>query len=100
MELSADLHELRSGAIPSIDDLGAHASLELFDGAIDLGVGTGGPLTGANIQQRLTMRNFMDDLRATGVKTGGPPPMDAKDRQKFASHLDKILTRELRKQSR
>ncbi len=60
----------------------------------------GGPLTGANIQQRLTMRNFMDDLRATGVKTGGPPPMDAKDRQKFASHLDKILTRELRKQSR
>ena len=57
----------------------------------------GGPLTKMNIQQRLTMRNFMDDLRGTGVQTGGPPPFGPKDRQKFAGHLDRILTIALRK---
>jgi uncharacterized protein YaiI (UPF0178 family) len=56
----------------------------------------GGPLTKSNIQQILTMRNFMDELRGTGVNTGGPPPLDAKDRQAFAGHLDRILTRQLR----
>ena len=58
----------------------------------------GGPLDKVNIQQRLTMRNFMEDLRGTGVMTGGPPPMGPKDRQNFASHLDRILTIQLRKE--
>ena len=26
-----------------------------------------------NIEERLSMRNFMDELRGTGVNTGGPP---------------------------
>jgi len=46
-----------------------------------------------SIQERLTMRNFMDNLRASGVETGGPPTLNQKDRQVFANQLDKFLAR-------
>lgn len=43
------------------------------------------------IQERLTMRNFMDSLRGSGVETGGPPALSQSDRQAFANQLDKFL---------
>lgn len=46
-----------------------------------------------NIKARLTMRDFMDTLRASGVDTGGPPALSQSDRQSFANELDKFLTR-------
>jgi uncharacterized protein YaiI (UPF0178 family) len=49
-----------------------------------------------DIKSRLSMRDFMDTLRATGVDTGGPPPLSPGDRQTFANQLDKFLTRYLR----
>ena len=45
------------------------------------------------IRERLTMRDFMDELRASGVQTGGPPPLAHGDRQRFANQLDRLLTR-------
>ncbi len=45
----------------------------------------------ATIRERLTMRDFMDTLRASGVQTGGPPTLHQRDRQQFASELDKWL---------
>jgi len=45
------------------------------------------------IQERLTMRNFMDGLRGSGVETGGPPALSLGDRQAFANHLDKFLAK-------
>ena len=45
-----------------------------------------------NIQQRLSMRNFMDELRSSGVDTGGPPALSQGDRQAFANQLDRFLT--------
>lgn len=45
------------------------------------------------IQERLTMRNFMDGLRGSGVDTGGPPIFSLSDRQAFANQLDKFLAR-------
>jgi len=45
------------------------------------------------IQERLTMRNFMDGLRGSGVETGGPPALSQKDRQTFANQLDRLLAR-------
>ena len=45
-----------------------------------------------NIRQRLTMRNFMDELRGSGVDTGGPPTLNQGDRQAFANQLDRFLT--------
>lgn len=46
-----------------------------------------------NIQERLTLRNFLGELRNTGVNTGGPPPLNHSDRQAFANQLDRFLTR-------
>ena len=46
-----------------------------------------------NIQERLTMRNFMEGLRGSGVETGGPPTLSQSDRQAFAKQLDKFLSR-------
>ena len=45
------------------------------------------------IGQRLNMRDFMDTLRASGIHTGGPPALSKRDRQAFANHLDRLLTR-------
>ena len=45
------------------------------------------------IRQRLNMRDFMDTLRASGINTGGPPALSKSDRQSFANHLDRLLTR-------
>lgn len=47
-----------------------------------------------NIGERLAMRNLMHDLRDEGLKTGGPPPLDARARQDFANALDRLLTRQ------
>jgi uncharacterized protein YaiI (UPF0178 family) len=46
-----------------------------------------------NIRARLTMRDFMDTLRASGIDTGGPPALSHSDRKLFADQLDKFLTR-------
>lgn len=53
----------------------------------------GGFLGSDNIQERLTLRNFMEDLRNSGVETGGPAPFSAADRQAFAKRLDGFLAR-------
>ncbi len=45
------------------------------------------------IRERLQMRNFMDELRGSGVQTGGPPTLDHTDRKRFADQLDRFLSR-------
>jgi uncharacterized protein YaiI (UPF0178 family) len=47
--------------------------------------------TEANIRQRLTMRDFMETLRSSGVDTGGPAALSQADRQQFANQLDRLL---------
>ena len=49
--------------------------------------------TADNIRARLTMRDFMETLRASGVESGGPPALSHEDRQRFANQLDRFLTR-------
>jgi uncharacterized protein YaiI (UPF0178 family) len=44
-----------------------------------------------NIKAILTMRDFMDTLRSSGIDTGGPAALSQTDRQSFANHLDKLL---------
>lgn len=48
--------------------------------------------TDDNVRSCLSMRDFMDSLRASGIETGGPPTLNQSDRQKFANQLDKLLT--------
>ncbi len=51
------------------------------------------------IQARLTMRDFMDTLRASGVDTGGPSVLSQRNRQLFAKHLDHYLTHLVKQQN-
>ena len=46
-----------------------------------------------NIKERRSMRDFMDELRSSGVETGGPSRLSHSDRQAFANHLDRMLVR-------
>lgn len=46
-----------------------------------------------NIRARLNMRDFMENLRSSGVQTGGPAALSQADRQSFANELDRLLTR-------
>ncbi|MFL5621381.1 MAG: YaiI/YqxD family protein [Gemmatimonadaceae bacterium] len=48
------------------------------------------------IGERLSVRNFMDSLRSTGVETGGHAPYGAREKQAFANALDRVLTRGFR----
>jgi uncharacterized protein YaiI (UPF0178 family) len=47
--------------------------------------------TKENVGEMLATRNLMDELRASGEVTGGPPPFDYSDRMAFANHLDRFL---------
>ena len=49
-----------------------------------------------NIRGRLNMRDFKDTLRASGIDTGGPPALTQKNRNAFASHLDKLISKHKR----
>ncbi|MBT5376873.1 MAG: DUF188 domain-containing protein, partial [Nitrospinaceae bacterium] len=44
-----------------------------------------------NIGQILDMRNFMDELRGSGVETGGPNSFGQKEKMKFANELDRFI---------
>lgn len=44
-----------------------------------------------SIAQKLTMRDFLDQLRGSGVQTGGPPPLSDRDKHQFAAALDRWL---------
>jgi hypothetical protein len=48
------------------------------------------------IAQRLSMRNFMDELRGAGVDTGGHAAFHARDKQAFANQLDRWLAQRKR----
>jgi uncharacterized protein len=51
-----------------------------------------------NIKARLTMRDFMDTMRSSGIHTGGPSALNKSDRQAFANQLDKFLTKREKEQ--
>ncbi|WP_018868349.1 MULTISPECIES: YaiI/YqxD family protein [unclassified Thioalkalivibrio] len=50
--------------------------------------------TEGTIRERLSMRDFMETLRSSGVDTGGPAAFSQADRQAFANQLDRLLTRQ------
>jgi uncharacterized protein YaiI (UPF0178 family) len=52
----------------------------------------GDTYTQDNIEERLSVRKFMEEVRASGVNTGGPPPFSAADGKAFADRLDRLLT--------
>jgi uncharacterized protein YaiI (UPF0178 family) len=81
--------ELRAGDLVITADIPLAAAVITKNGyALDP---RGETYTKDNIEARLTMRKFMDELRASGVETGGPRPFNHVDRQAFARQLDRLL---------
>lgn len=78
-------------------DLVVTADIPLASAAIEKGAAALNPrgefYTTENIRERLSLRNFMSELRGAGMDTGGPPPLHARDRQQFANRLDAWLAR-------
>ena len=80
------------------DDLVVSADIPLASEAIEKGALVLNPrgemYTKETIAQRLTMRDFMETLRGSGVEAdSGPPPFNNKDRQSFAASLDRWLSK-------
>lgn len=48
-------------------------------------------LDAGNIDDRLALRNFMDEMRTQGAVSGGPSAYGTADRQAFANQLDRLL---------
>ena len=51
-----------------------------------------------NIASRLSMRDFMDQMRGAGMVTGGSRPYGDRDKKAFANTFDRLLTRLLKKE--
>jgi uncharacterized protein YaiI (UPF0178 family) len=49
--------------------------------------------TEENVGERLSVRDLMQELRGAGLVLGGPAQFNLTDRQRFASALDRLLTR-------
>jgi hypothetical protein len=79
------------------EDLVITADIPLAAAVIDRGALALNPrgelYTENDIQQRLSMRNFMEELRSAGQITGGPAAISQSDRREFANQLDRILAR-------
>lgn len=80
-------------------DLVVTADIPLAAAVIDKGGHALNPrgelYTRDTIGERLSLRNFMDELRGSGVTTGGPAPLGPRDRQAFANELDRFLRRQM-----
>src|SRR5688500_9263867 len=50
-----------------------------------------------NVRERLSIRDFMDSVRGSGVETGGAKPFGQREKQAFAASLDRVLAQALRK---
>ncbi len=81
-------------------DLAVTADIPLAAKLVDSGVialdPRGDLYTEANVRERLSIRDFMQGLRDTGVETGGPKAYGNREKQAFANALDRTLTRLLR----
>ena len=86
------VHQLQPG------DLVVTADIPLAAQVIELRAHALNPrgefFTTENISERLTMRNFMEELRGSGVDIAGPAAFSQGDRQAFAAQLDRFLARQ------
>ncbi|UCX04978.1 YaiI/YqxD family protein [Shewanella glacialimarina] len=76
-------------------DLVITADIPLASDAIDKGAlainPRGNVYTTENIKQTVTMRDFMEEMRSSGVHTQGPNTFSQTDKHAFAQSLDKWL---------
>ncbi|AOJ07135.1 YaiI/YqxD family protein [Burkholderia mayonis] len=92
-----DAADARIVELVTAGDLVITADIPLASAALDRGAHVLDPrgswFSRENIEERLTMRAMMDQLRSTGIDTGGPAPYSARDSKAFAGQLDRFLAR-------
>jgi len=95
-----DAADKRIVELMTVGDLVITADVPLAAAAIDKGglaLNPRGELyTSDNVRERLSVRNFLDELRGSGVNTGGPAALSQRERQMFANQLDRLLARHAR----
>ncbi len=78
-------------------DIVITADIPLADRCLKAGAtvigNTGVPFTSASIGMAMASRELMSDLRAMGEITGGPRPMQQRDKSRFLSALDEAVQR-------
>ncbi|MBC76012.1 MAG: DUF188 domain-containing protein [Halobacteriovoraceae bacterium] len=72
------------------------AALVLEKGAVAINP-RGELYTEENIGERLSMRDFKQELMDGGEMVGGPPPLGPKDKAKFTNAFDKITTKMIKR---
>lgn len=76
-------------------DVAITSDVPLAAGLVRKGVSVfdprGDEFTPDNAEERLAMRDLLQDLRDSGVQTKGPRPFDQKAKQRFANTLDRVL---------
>ncbi len=81
-------------------DLAVTADIPLAARLVEKGVKVvdprGAEYTAENIGERLSVRDFMDGLRSTGVETGGPSAYGTREKQAFAATFERVLARLMR----
>ena len=79
-------------------DLVITADIPLAAAVIEKGASALNPrgelYTEDNVRERLSVRDFLDELRGAGVVTGGPSQISQSERKTFANELDRFLTRQ------
>jgi uncharacterized protein YaiI (UPF0178 family) len=92
-----DAADKRIVELMSVGDLVITADVPLAAAAIEKGgvaLNPRGELyTSENVRERLSVRNFLDELRGSGVNTGGPGALSQRERQAFANQLDRWLAK-------
>jgi uncharacterized protein len=78
-------------------DLAVTADIALAARLVPMGVFVVDPrgheYTADAVGERLSVRDFMEEMRGAGLVTGGPAPYGPKDKKAFAATLDRLLTR-------
>ena len=98
--MGADVADQHIAALVQSGDLVITADIPLAAIIVERGAHGLNPrgefYTVENVREHLAMRNLMDELRGSGVETGGPAPLGQADRMQFANQLDRFLTRQQR----
>lgn len=92
-----DVADAHIAAHAKAGDLAVTQDIPLAAELVKKGVVTLDPrgelFTEENVDERLSVRDFMHELREGGVMTGGPRGFGPQDRQRFAATFDRELGR-------
>ena len=99
----ADVADRRIVELLNAGDLVISSDIPLAANAVARGAVVldprGEELNADNVGSRLAARNLMEELRSSGMETGGPAAYSARNKQDFANQLDRLVTKLRARQS-